>query len=71
MSFINRYLKAERVLHGLTQAQLAERLGRSQTWLSELERGQLQPNDVDVALICRVLGRSPQDLFPHEKVAHA
>ena len=67
MSLINRHLKAERVLRGLTQAQLAKRLGRSQTWVSEIERGRLQPGDVDVALICRVLGRSPKDLFPQDE----
>lgn len=60
----NLQLRAARVLGGLTQAQLGEKVGRSQTWLCQVERGLLEPNDIDVALICRVLRVSPESIFP-------
>jgi DNA-binding XRE family transcriptional regulator len=60
----NLLLKATRILRGLTQAQLAKKIGRSQTWLCQIERGLLEPSDIDVALICRVLDVTPESIFP-------
>ena len=61
---VNTKLKAVRVLRGLRQSDLAEKLGRSQSWVCELERGLIEPSDLDVALTCRVLRVKPEDLFP-------
>ncbi|MDA2934291.1 helix-turn-helix domain-containing protein [Acidobacteria bacterium AH-259-D05] len=61
---VNRYLKSARAMKGLTQADLAERIGRSQSWLSQIEQGTLQPSEVDQALICRALGAPPAAIFP-------
>lgn len=63
---VNTKLKAARVLRGLRQSDLAEKLGRSQSWVCELERGLIEPSDLDVALICRVLKAKPEQLFPTE-----
>ena len=63
---VNRKLKALRVLRGLRQADLALKVGRSASWVCQLERGLIEPSDLDVALICRVLGVKPEDIFPRE-----
>ena len=61
---VNLKLRAARVLRGLTQGDLGNKIDRSQTWICELERGLVEPSDLDVALICRVLGATPEDIFP-------
>jgi transcriptional regulator with XRE-family HTH domain len=61
----NLQLKAARILHGFTQAQLAEKVGRSQTWVWQLENGLIQASDLDVALICRILRVTPKLIFPN------
>lgn len=66
MPQINRNLKSARAIKGLTQGDLAERIGRSQSWLSQIEQGALQASQVDQALICRVLGACPDAIFPLE-----
>ena len=66
MRTVNRTLKALRVLRGLRQADLARRVGRSASWVCQLERGLIEPSDLDVALICRVLRTTPGDIFPQE-----
>ena len=63
---VNRTLKALRVLRGLRQADLAGKVGRSTSWVCQLERGLIEPSDLDIALICRVLGAKPRDIFPEE-----
>ena len=63
---INRTLKSVRVLRGLRQADLARKVGRSTSWVCELERGLIEPSDLDVALICRALGVKPEDIFPQK-----
>ena len=67
MRRINRILRAQRALHGLTQGDLAGRIDRSQTWLCQLERGLIEPSDLDVALICRILKAHPESLFPNSR----
>ena len=61
---VNFKLRAARVLRGLTQGDLGDKIDRSQTWICELERGLIKPSDLDVALICRVLGARPGTSFP-------
>ena len=64
MEQVNRHLKSARAMKGLTQADLAKRIGRSQSWLSQIEQGTLQPSEVDQALICRTLRVTPDAIFP-------
>jgi transcriptional regulator with XRE-family HTH domain len=64
MRQVNRNLKAVRALRGLTQNQLAQRIGKSQAWVCQLEKGEIEPSALDVALICRALNVHPQEVFP-------
>ena len=49
------FLKAVRVLHGLKQQELAQRIGRSQPWLSRVENGELLPQREEVEKIAKEL----------------
>ena len=59
-------LKAARVLRGLTQEDLGKKVARSQSWICQLERGEIEPTDLDVALVCRALVVKPENVFPAE-----
>lgn len=49
---------------GLTQSELGERVGRSISWVADLERGKTAPRDVDEAiLLARVLAADPVDVL--------
>lgn len=61
---INYRLRATRVLRGLTQQEFGQKIGRSQTWVSQVENGLIELSDLDIALICRTLGASPNAIFP-------
>ena len=54
---INR-LAALRKAQGLTQAQLAERLGRPQSLISAIESGRMSPHIETIVAIARELGHS-------------
>ncbi len=47
------FLKAVRVLHGLKQQELAQKIGRSQPWLSRVENGELLPQRREVEKIAK------------------
>ena len=50
-------LKAARVMTGLTQQQLAKKLGKPQSWVSYVENGGLgDARLTDVLRLCQVLG---------------
>jgi transcriptional regulator with XRE-family HTH domain len=51
-------LRAAREDAGLTQAQLAERLAATQSWVSKCERGERRLDIVEVRIWCRALGIS-------------
>ena len=48
-------IKEERQLKGLTQLQLAEKLGTTQSTIGKYEREELQPNIDVITKICKVL----------------
>ena len=48
---------------GLTQADLAKKLGRTQTFVSNYERGERKVGVVELVLIARVLGVDAQELL--------
>lgn len=48
---------------GLTQAELAKRLGRTQTFVSNYERGERKVGVVEFVLIARELGVEARELF--------
>ena len=45
---------------GLTQRQLAEKLGREQSFVGRIETGQRRIDVVEFVWICRALGADPQ-----------
>ncbi|MBZ5500130.1 MAG: helix-turn-helix transcriptional regulator [Acidobacteriia bacterium] len=63
-TLVNRQLRAMRVFRGMTQGELGQKIGKSQAWVCQLERGLQIPTDIDVALICRALNVSPDTIFP-------
>ena len=56
-------LRAARRASGLKQAQLAQRLGRDQTFVSLIERGQRRVDVIEFFQIAQALGRDPVELF--------
>lgn len=48
---------------GLTQQQLADRLGKPQSYVAKVERGERRIDPVEFVLIARALGQSPETLF--------
>lgn len=49
-------LRQKRVEHGLTQAQCSEALGRSQSFVSDVERGLRRLDVIQLRDLCQVLG---------------
>ena len=54
---------------GINQQELAERLGKPQSFISEYERGQRRVDVVELLVIARALGADPLDLFT--EIAHS
>ncbi len=53
-----RLLKETRAAANLTQTQLAERLGQSQSFVSKCERGERRLDLIQLRKICQILGSS-------------
>jgi transcriptional regulator with XRE-family HTH domain len=53
-----KLLRDQRVRAGFSQADLAKRLGRSQSFVSKYETGELRLDLIELNMICRALGRS-------------
>ena len=60
--FLTR-LKDARKTRGLTQAQLAERLGESQSWVSKCERGERRLDVLETKAFCEAIGLSFVDFL--------
>lgn len=57
MKQTKNFIKSARVMTGLTQAQLAKKIGKNQSWVSAVENGGLgEANLADVLRLCQVLG---------------
>ena len=56
-------LAAARKWANVTQQELAARLGKPQSFVSEYERGQRRLDVVELLVIARALGADPLDLF--------
>jgi transcriptional regulator with XRE-family HTH domain len=59
----NNRLKAARVLQGLTQLQLADRIGKKEIEVSRFETGRAQPDAVAKQRIAEVLQKPAFELF--------
>jgi transcriptional regulator with XRE-family HTH domain len=52
-----------RLASGLNQGQIGKAVGRSQSFVSNYERGQRRLDLPDLILVCRVLGVDPVELL--------
>lgn len=59
-----RYLQKIRQSKNITQEELAEKIGTSQTWIAYIETGRNQPNLDMLQKIAKVLGVKVKDLIP-------
>jgi transcriptional regulator with XRE-family HTH domain len=62
-------LRMQRKLHGVTQVEMAERLGISQPAYANLEAGRNAPTLTTVEKIATALGVQPSDLLTAAKVS--
>lgn len=53
-----RQMRRRRVELGLTQSELASRIGKSSKWVSEVERGRIMPTLPSVLAVARALAYS-------------
>lgn len=60
---LNNRLKAARVLRGLTQLQLAEKVGRKEMDVSRYETGRARPDQDTKRRIANVLQKPPYEIF--------
>jgi transcriptional regulator with XRE-family HTH domain len=58
-----RLLIEAREAAGLNQTDLGKAVGRSQSFVSNYERGQRRLDLPDLILVCRVMGVEPKDLL--------
>jgi len=56
-------LKDLRTKHGLTQAELAERLEKPQSYVSKYEKGERKLDFIEVMQVCSALGVKPLALI--------
>ena len=56
-------LAAARREANLTQIEVAERLGRTQTFISEIERGLRRVDVLELIVLSQALGADPRNLF--------
>lgn len=69
-SRLGRAIARTRSLRGLTQAQLARRIGRSEAAISRWEQGHSPPDAFDVHRLCVALN-APAELFIHPPALEA
>ncbi|MGI6434444.1 MAG: helix-turn-helix transcriptional regulator [Syntrophomonadaceae bacterium] len=60
---IGRNIRAERVRCGLTQLEMARKLGLSATGYNHKENGRRQLTLEEFVLICKILGANPDTLI--------
>ena len=58
-----QFLVAARKAAGVTQVELAARLGRHQSFVSKVERGERRVDVVEFCQVAEALGRSPSELL--------
>ena len=56
-----KLLRATRKASGLTQKQLADRMGLTQTQISKCEQGERRMDIIELCWLCDVVGVSPQE----------
>ena len=61
-------LRGIRALRGITQQSLAEKLNRSQTYISHCENSTISPTEGDIWALSRILNCSPEQLLEDVEV---
>lgn len=61
-------LKEKRISMGLTQTQLAEKIGVSRNTISSIETQQFQPTAYTAGLLCKSLNCSFDELFEFKEI---
>ena len=67
---IGKYIAGKRKDHGLTQRQLAEKLGMSDKSVSKWERGICLPDVSVYSDLCQILGISINEFLAGEDIVH-
>lgn len=57
-----KLLRFYRMIHSISQAELAQRCNRNQHWVSQIELGYRVPTDAELAEIAGALGLTPGHL---------
>jgi len=58
-----RELRRAREAAGLTQAEVAQRLGEPQSWVSRVESGETRMHLIEFRAYCRAIGINPVDFI--------
>ena len=61
---LGRRIQKVRTAQGLTQEQLAEKIGKGLDWIAHIETGREVPNIAMLRKIARALGVKVKDLLP-------
>ena len=59
-------IKIVLIQRGLSQVQVARRLGRDPAWLSRVIHGWVVPSEAEKRAISKILQRDVRELFPDE-----
>jgi len=68
---LGKLIREARLRNGLTQTDLAKRVGLTQTAISEIERGLYAPNSLLLGRIARELGLSMEEVMKALEAHHA
>lgn len=60
---VRETLKESRLRHGLRQQDVAEVLGKPQSYVAKIESGERKADFVEVIELCNAVGLSPKDLL--------
>jgi transcriptional regulator with XRE-family HTH domain len=60
---LGKWLASTREALGMTQVQLAKRVGRTQSFIAKTETGQRRLDVIEFVALAKALGTSPERLF--------
>jgi len=66
---LTNYLRVERARAGVSQAELAARIGTYEQKILRFEKGRLQPTSDEMELIADALGTSIEAIWPDDEAA--
>lgn len=66
--FVLERLVTARKAAGLTQSQLAQKLGKPQSYVSKIERHERRLDVVEFVIVCKALGVAPQSILAELEV---